>query len=63
MLANTNPSLLIFLILMAAMPGGSALYVLLDLIVHVILWLFLVPVVNEVQPVEIQLETCGEISL
>ena len=63
MLANTNPSLLIFLILMAAMLGGSALYVLLYLIVHVILWLFLVPVVNEVQPVEIQLETCGEISL
>ena len=62
-LVDTDPSLLIFLILMATMLSGPALYILLYLIIHFILWLFLIPIIDEVQPTEVQPENCGEISL
>ena len=49
MLADTNPSLLVFLYLLAAMLGGPALYVLLYSVTHIILWLFPAPVIDGVQ--------------
>ena len=60
MLINTDPLLWLFLIFMAASLGEPALYALLCLITHTLLGLFLI--VDEEQPVEIQLETIGEIS-
>ena len=49
MLANTDPSLLLFLYLLVALLSGPTFYLLLRLIVHVILWLFPDPVVDEGQ--------------
>jgi hypothetical protein len=60
MLINTDPLLWLFLIFMAASLGGPALYALLYLFAHTLIWLFLI--VDQEQPVEIQLETIGEIS-
>ena len=60
MLIDTDPVLWLFLVFMGALLGGPALFALLYLISHTLIWLF--PIVDEEQSVGIPLETLGEIS-
>ena len=60
MLVNSDPLLWLFFVSMGALLGGPALYLLLYLIAHLVIWLSLL--VNEEQNVRIPLETLGEIS-
>src|SRR6202050_2182343 len=61
MLVNSDPLLWLFCVFLGAILGGPALYLLLYLIVHLIVWLS--PPVDEEQHIGIPLVTLGEISL
>ena len=60
MLVNSDPLLWLFFVFLGAILGGPALYLLLYLIVHLIVWLS--PPVNEEQNIGMPLVTLGEIS-